>query len=168
MYDRLKDIFNNVNDWLKFAEAKHGALVALNSGVIYGMLSLYNQFSFIPHYVILISICFLGTSIFLSFISLFPRHEKKDLNKKKPMGANLFFSKDLCLYDAEDLKEELNKRSNTAHVFSGLEEDLIHQIILNSYISTRKYRLFKAAIIVTLCGFAVPVIFMFEHLMKWC
>ena len=168
MYDRLKDIFHNVNDWLKFAEAKHGALVALNSGVIYGILSVYRQFPFIPSCVIFISVCLLGTSIFLSFLSLFPRSEKKDLKKKKPAGANLFFSKDLCLYSAEDLKEELNKRSNTAHVFTGLEDDLIHQIILNSYISTRKYKLFKIAIITTFCAFVGPLLFAFAHLLRWC
>ena len=166
MYDRLKDIFNNVNDWLKFAEAKHGALVALNSGVIYGMLSVYKQFSFIPPWAIFISVCILATSIFLSFLSLFPRSEKKGLDKKKPMNANLFFGKDLCLFDAEDLKEELNKRSNTAHVFNGLEEDLIHQIILNSYISTRKYKLFRAAIITTFSAFVIPISFAVLHLIN--
>ena len=168
MYDRLRDIFNNVNDWLKFAEAKHGALVALNSGVIFGIISVFKQLPFIPFYVIFICVTFLGTSILLSFLSLFPRHEKKGIDKKKPTNANLFSSRDLSMYDAEDLKEELNKRSNTAHVFTGLEEDLIHQIILNAYISTRKYKLFKIAIYVTLSAFIAPLIFVIEHFFHLC
>ena len=36
----MRDIFANVNDWLRFAETKNGALVAFNSAVAFGVLRL--------------------------------------------------------------------------------------------------------------------------------
>ncbi|MCP4218773.1 MAG: hypothetical protein GY765_29345, partial [bacterium] len=43
MEERLKSIFANVNDWLKFAEAKNAALVAFNSAIIFAVLSVFDQ-----------------------------------------------------------------------------------------------------------------------------
>ena len=39
MTDKLKEIFENVNNWLSFAEAKNAALVALESTIIIGFIT---------------------------------------------------------------------------------------------------------------------------------
>ena len=159
MYEKLKDIFQNVNDWLKFAEAKHGALMVLNSGVIFGVLSVRKDYAMVPSYVILLTLGCLGLSILFSFISLFPRTRKKPGNKPKPKSSNLFFNGHLALYDVEDLKNDLNTKLNTVHTFNGMEENLIEQIIIASSIASQKYVLFKRALIATVCAFIVPLIF---------
>ena len=56
----LKYIFANINDLLKFAEAKHGGLIVLNAGLVFGILSSYTNiqnFIFKPSILIGI-ICF--------------------------------------------------------------------------------------------------------------
>jgi len=159
MYDKLKDIFQNVNDWLKFAEAKHGALMVLNSGVIFGVLSVRKDYLMVPNYIIMLTLACLSLSLLCSCISMFPRHRKQIGNKPKPKNTNLFFNGHLALYDVADLKEELNKRNNSTHTFTELEENLIQQTIIAASIATRKYILFKRALIATVCAFIVPVIF---------
>ena len=36
-FENLKSIFNNINDWLKFAEAKNFGLLTLNGALIFGI-----------------------------------------------------------------------------------------------------------------------------------
>ena len=40
---KLNQIFVNVNEWLKFAEAKNGVLFAFNGAAVIGVLSLYKD-----------------------------------------------------------------------------------------------------------------------------
>ena len=35
----LKEIFQNINNWLTFAEVKHGALIALDTTFILGIIT---------------------------------------------------------------------------------------------------------------------------------
>ena len=160
MYEKLKDIFHNVNDWLKFAEAKHGGLIALNSGVFFGALTIYKDFrETIPVYVILFTFLFIVASIVTSFVSMFPRRERKGRKGKLPKKANFFFSGDLAFFSKEELKGELLKHTGSDHTFDGLEDDLIRQIIANAAVATRKYNLFKIALVLLICGLAIPMLF---------
>ena len=43
--DLLESTLKQVVDWLKFAEAKNGALVAVGCATIFGVLRLYSSFS---------------------------------------------------------------------------------------------------------------------------
>lgn len=160
MYDRLKDIFDNVNEWLKFAEAKHAGLIVLNSGVVFGILSVYKDYQpTIPTWIVLTTFLFIGISLIYSFASLFPRTDRKIENGKKPKKTNLYFAGDLSQFNKDGLKKELIKQFGQQHEFDGLEDDLVQQVIVNSFIATRKYRLFKGALIFTIIGLSVPAIF---------
>lgn len=159
MYEKLKDIFTNVNDWLKFAEAKHGALMVLNSGVVFGVLSVRKDYPQVPPLVFMLVLGCLGLSLLFSFVSLFPRSRKTSINKPKPKNTNLFFNGHLALYDLEDLKHELNNRLGTSHAFNALEEDLASQVIIASAIAAKKYRLFIYALIATASAFIIPAMY---------
>ena len=39
MTDRLKYIFENVNNWLTFAEAKNAGLIALDAAIMMGLIT---------------------------------------------------------------------------------------------------------------------------------
>lgn len=153
MYDKLKDIFTNVNEWLKFAEAKHAGLIVLNSGIIFGILSLPVN---LPVFVLLFSILLVVASLYTSFASMFPLHLKAIEDKKDFDQINVYFSGDLARLGKDDLKTILLKQTKSHHVFDGMEEDLIQQIIANSRVAARKYFLFKVALILLMTGL-VPV-----------
>ncbi len=85
MHDRLKDIFHNVNDWLKFAEAKHAGLIVLNSGLVVETFNTAYSSSLLTGRLItssaLFTLIFVGLSSFFSFLSLFPVAMRKIENK---------------------------------------------------------------------------------------
>ena len=142
MKDELKSIFLNVNEWLKFAEAKNAGLLVLNSGVIFGILTIYKDYQHsLPKTIILLALIFFGLSMLLSIISLFPRTHNILPKQKKFKNPNLYFAGHLCKLDINDFKTELFK-IHTTHIFDKFEEDLLNQIIVNATITTRKYHFF--------------------------
>lgn len=149
VYDKLKDIFINVNEWLKFAEAKHAGLIVLNSGIIFGILTLQSG---LPGIVLVFAILFVGASLYTSFASLFPLTLKSIEDKKDFDQINVYFSGDLARLGKDDLKQIIQKQMKITHAFDGMEEDLIQQIIANARVAARKYFLFKVALILLMTG----------------
>ncbi len=158
MKEDIKDIFQNINEWLKFAEAKHAGLIVLNSGIIFGILSVYKDYkTIIDWHIILLIIIFIGISIILSLISLFPITNNDTKNKNKNVPINLYFFGSLSKLNETDFKNELLK-TNANYKFDKFEKDIINQIIINSRIATRKYKLFIFAIWATTIGFILPIV----------
>lgn len=157
MKEEIKSIFQNVNEWLKFAEAKHAGLLVLNSGVIFGIFTIYKDYqSSLPKMIILLALIFFGLSMLLSIVSLFPRTHNILPKQKKFKNPNLYFAGHLCKLDVGDFKTELLEIYPT-HVFDRFEDDLLNQIIVNATITTRKYHFFKLATISTTVGFIIPL-----------
>jgi hypothetical protein len=158
MKEDLKDIFQNVNEWLKFAEAKHAGLIVLNSGLVFGILTVYSAFAQHLHWsLIILSLLFLGTSIFLTLISLYPRTYKNIISTKKIKNPNLYFNGSIAQLNIEDFKTEICK-THPEHNFTALEDNLICQIIINSKIASTKYLLFRYAVICTTIGVSLPIL----------
>lgn len=153
MYDKLKDIFTNVNEWLKFAEAKHAGLIVLNSGTVFGLLTIQSG---MPGWVLMLAVFFVGASLYTSFASMFPLTLKGIEDKKDFDQINVYFSGDLARLGKDDLKQIMLKQMKIQHTFDGMEEDLIQQIIANARVAARKYFLFKVALILLMTGL-VPV-----------
>jgi hypothetical protein len=154
----IRLIFGNVNDWLKFAEAKHAGLIALNCGILFGILNIYKDYhTYISKTELITSILLFIISILISTISLFPRKHKISRKCTNISDPNLYYAGHLSKLNVDSLKMELLQR-NRSHVFNKFEEDILFQIIINSKIGTRKYNLFKFAIVFTSLGFIIPLI----------
>jgi hypothetical protein len=154
----LKYIFANINDWLKFAEAKHGGLIILNAGFVVGIVSSYSNiqhFVFKPTFLIGI-ICF-GISVFFSIISQFPVTQNIFYNKKEIQNPNLYFFGHLSHLDKNTFIDEF-KKADTDFTPSKFDKDLINQILVNSRISQAKYGFFKFASYFTAFGSGLIVL----------
>lgn len=92
--DNLKEVYNAIRESLKFIEAKHAGLVAINSGAIFGVVSIYKETGALFHWTQLpIVICF-ALSLLCSLLAFHPRPKNK--NKKKPVArgaTNLFYTR---------------------------------------------------------------------------
>jgi hypothetical protein len=166
MKETLKTIFDNVNEWLKFAEAKHAGLIILNITIIFGIATIHKDYKeIIPLILILVPILFLFISIILTLISFFPKTKNKLTNSKKVNSINLYYFGSLKNCTEVDFKHELTK-VNAAYNFDKFDNDLINQILVNSNIACSKYTLFKSAIISTIIGLAVPFSFLLYSLVK--
>lgn len=147
-YETLESIFNNVNEWLKFAEAKNAILIALTGASLtaaigylcgdnpatsfYVKLYLFNFLIF----------SFLGIS--LSLISFLPQTKLSWLWRegRKKDNPNYFFFGDLACFTPGDLIDFLYKDNNSTSL-STLRKNLASQIITNSKICRRKFHFFK-------------------------
>jgi hypothetical protein len=179
MEDTLKDILLNVNEWLKFAEAKNAALIALNLGSIFGATTTITQSQHeIPQLILYYLYSFIllnGLGLFISLFSFWPQFHEETLGKKiedivfpkklrvKPslLYYGLIRDYDPDMYLAklcEFCKKEVDKCSS-------LELDYANQIVISSKITFRKYIYFKAALICTISAMLTPVILILSALL---
>lgn len=151
----LKYIFTNVNEWLKFAEAKHGGLIVFNAGIVVGILSSYSAIqSFIFKPTVLIGVICFGVSVFISILSQFPVTQNIFFNKKELQNPNLYFFGHLCHLDKNSFVTEYTAIDDK---FSPTKFDtnLINQILVNARITQSKFTLFKFASYITAFGFGI-------------
>ncbi len=163
MRDTLKDIFDNVNSWLKFAEAKNGAIIALNATFIFGILKL-NIISTseknILDYYLFIAIFMLLVSIIVALLSFIPRLSDTYIKFKEPMdNDNLLYFGDIAKYTDIKYKEKIQIfiQLNGSEGSDKLNEYYIKQIIINSKITFIKFKQFEIAIWFTLSAILTPI-----------
>jgi len=171
--EQLYKIFTNVNDWLKFAEAKNFGLLTLNAAIVFG----FSQTTFDNNSVIKIA----GNYIFspfmlLSFlpclISLFPivakierkTEDKKDSKTKRFINyvsrcidkensfENIHFYGYLKDISEVEFESKLKTKTGFSEDFTIYETELSTQILYNSRITWLKYQLFKIGAFFFLLG----------------
>ena len=151
----LKYIFGNINEWLKFAEAKHAGLIVLNAAIVVGILSSYTN---IAHFLLKPAICAgvisFGISVFMSLLSQFPVTQNIFYNLKMINNPNLYFFGHLCHFDKDSFINHL-KSADSNFAPNKLDEDLINQILVNARIAQAKYGFFKLAVYCTVFGIGI-------------
>jgi hypothetical protein len=166
---KLLAIFQNVNEWLKFAEAKNGVLLAFSGAAITATITLLATAQNIPNSLnfglllttILLCICALICS--LSFLPktnlddllwLRDRRNKKS-NSQNPIEDNFWYFGHLQKYKPDELLEVLNKpyfnsKLDIAKLADKKEykeyKDIAAQITINAEIAFLKFEVFKYAI----------------------
>ncbi len=156
--ERLQKIFQNVNEWLKFAEAKNFGLLTLNAALVLGL----NQIDFMDGSIIAKSAyCILmpmaGLSFIMCIIPLFPiisKIEKGSYAKgwvnafcnwidKEVKFENIHFYGYLKDIDESEFEAKYLNKVGLSGQFSQFEKELATQILYNSRITWLKYQFFK-------------------------
>lgn len=166
---KLLAIFQNVNEWLKFAEAKNGVLLAFSGAAITATITLLATAQNIPNSLnfglllttILLCICALICS--LSFLPktnlddllwLRDRRNKKS-NSQNPIEDNFWYFGHLQKYKPDELLAVLNQpyfnsKLDIAKLADKKEykeyKDIAAQITINAEIAFLKFEVFKYAI----------------------
>jgi hypothetical protein len=175
---KLLAIFQNVNEWLKFAEAKNGVLLAFSGAAITATITLLVTAQNIPNSLnlglllttILLCICSLICS--LSFLPktnledllwLRDRRNKKP-NSQDPIKDNFWYFGHLQKYKPDELLAALNEpyfNSNLdiAKLADKKEykeyKDIAAQITINAEIAFLKFEVFTYAIKVFIASILV-------------
>ena len=177
--EQLYKIFNNVNDWLKFAEAKNFGLLTLNAAIVFGL----TQITFGDDCVVkTVAFCVFVPFSILSFIpcliSLFPIVTKiESKNKKGEIRNSMKFvnylsnkiDKDKSFENIhfygylKDLKEdkfeeEFLKKTGSKDEFTTYETELVTQILYNSRITSLKYKFFKIGAFLFFIGIVASIL----------
>ena len=163
--ERLTFIFENTNNWLKFAEAKNGALIILNSGLIFGLFGILpNTVLDCPPLILLYSssfVLFCSFSLILNLFSFIPSINTNDINPSKinkNLITNVIFWGDLSKINSEELFKRLIDPKNVSIVVDQYQKDLSSQIIVNSAITHKKYFLFEYSVWLTIFGIVTPIL----------
>ncbi|WP_415906262.1 Pycsar system effector family protein [Neptuniibacter sp. QD72_48] len=154
----MKDIFSNVNDQLKFAEAKNAALIAYNGLITFGVIRLLNPsnnpIEGFQAFCLLLFLALCTFSLSRALLSFFPKLSNLLPAPKQSSSNNIIFFGDLKdmtahrflnLYFEDQIKNEDRKAEWTR-----IEADLANQIIINSGIAFRKFTAFQTASLVSL------------------
>lgn len=161
MKEDLKYIFANTNDWLKFAEAKHGALITFNIATIFGVFQLVDKLkSTEDGYKIAFAmvIVIIIIAVMVSLYAFFPVTSIKtdclsqsDFDSKKTSLNILYYGHIHNLKDSQ-LIELYDITTNNTTIPSGLEQKIAHQIVNNACITNQKFLFFKWAGYITWLG----------------
>jgi hypothetical protein len=160
--EKLYVIFQNVNDWLKFAEAKNAVLVAFAGTGMTATLTLLATVQNMPNslrFGLLVATALLCACSFICTLSFLPKTNLEKLlwlknnsfQAMKPQADdNLYYFGHLRKYDTITLLDSLNQYylNNSSPLnssYSKEAQDLAAQIVINSSIAFRKYQLFTCA-----------------------
>ncbi len=171
--EQLQKIFTNVNDWLKFAEAKNFGLLTLNAAIVFG----FSQTNFAENSVIekagyYVFSPFTTLSFLSCLISLFPivsridkgSYTKSWINKfcnwidEEKEFENIHFYGYLKGIDESEFETKFLGKINSSDALSQYEKELATQILYNSRITWLKYQLFKIGAFLFLVGSVLFVI----------
>ncbi|MEP1445571.1 MAG: Pycsar system effector family protein [Paraglaciecola sp.] len=162
MDEKLNDIFSNINDWLKYAEAKSATLIAGNGALIWGIVRLSKTFEmnilFSFYLVMSASLCV--ASLVICLISVIPSLSMPW--EAKPNGTkgsdNLLYFSDIAKYTPQAYLKALEVKLELKNSqYTGYQKDLSNQIIINSVIAKEKYRNFQIAVWLTLSAILSPI-----------
>lgn len=163
MEDRLKYILSLVNNWLKFAESKNAALLAADTTLALGLLKMLQSNVLSNQFLILyisFSILILILSAIICLISFLPQLIIPWLaTTHRPSETdNLLFYGDIAKYDPQRylllLHNQVTKDTPEIDLY---EEDIAEQIIVNSRIALRKFRLFNMALWLNVVAGLTPI-----------
>lgn len=166
MKNQLEYIFSNVNDWLKFAEAKSATLLAANGVVLFGILRLVKdqELNLCSTLGLATGCIFLSISLVLCLTSFVPSLSMPWIHKRnnKTENDNLLFFGHIENYTPLSYLKAL--RSSCGNEGDNDNEYLVmlaQQIITNSVITSYKYSVFKRSIWLTLIG-VIAVVLSFQ------
>ncbi|MCQ9207992.1 MAG: DUF5706 domain-containing protein [Omnitrophica bacterium] len=164
MDDKLKYIFSNINDWLKFAEAKNAALLVFDTAILVGLVSIVSTNNGLHQYVqyyLYFCMFFIVSSIILSLLSFIPKLKMPFLYQSQRHFSqdNVLFFGHIAKYGIKEYLELLYSQNNAKYDKKDLfQENLAGQIIINSRIALLKYKLFEIGVWLTIIGITSPII----------
>lgn len=163
--EHLKYVWEQVDKWLSFAEAKNAGLIAFNIALISIIVEKIINSDAIKNGIIcdkaicLVAMILLVASMLLNLYSFLPdltsSLKKKQNSSIKELNL-LFFSDIAQLNSKSDFLEMTDRKyfnkDDIDNKFSELEEDLASEILINSKITNRKYKLFRKSVWLDVLG----------------
>lgn len=175
----LEKIFDNVNNWLKYAETKNAMLLAFNGVSLFGILKLaasnHGIMSIEPINSLLTYVApiFIGVSILLLLLSFVPQtnmlkvlsklnSEEKPKEEVVEKKYNLLYFEHLKILNASELVKMLGIENPNQ-----IQINYAEQIITNSGIASEKFQVFKVAIWFTILGLTGVLIGILVLIYNW-
>jgi len=173
LLEHLFGVFQTVNDWLRFAEAKNGAILALSGSALGILLGIMSNVPF-PSKALLgyVAACamLLSGSVAAALASFVPRTRLPVRNRRSHAAApNLLFYGDLASMSPGEFLAETRRALGMSATDAALpmDEHVAAQIIANSRVTLWKFQL--ALVATHLAGAAVlsPLFLLIHAYREW-
>ncbi|MEW5926958.1 MAG: Pycsar system effector family protein [Gemmatimonadota bacterium] len=155
----------NVNEWLKFAEAKLAALVAANGAAVFGALQILTnseKFNSVARLYLQSFLCCSSIAIVVGIVAILPKTSLPWVRSTKPIQStdNLLFFGHIAKYNPEEYLDSLYAATGDSErqEWSRTARNYAQQIIINSHIASTKYALFRWSAWFTLAAVLTPII----------
>lgn len=145
----LYRIFSNVNDWLKFAETKNASLIVFNTAAAIGILQ-GTKCCDMPALLKGLMLVFFSISTCIALYTFLPILQKTTSREKMSQtdfdnqkeNLNSYYFGDISQLTVDQFGKLLISKDPTITV-TGIDRDIMSQIITNSEIAVAKYNLFN-------------------------
>lgn len=166
---KLKEILDDVNKWLAFAETKNGAMIALNGALLAGLVNVMLNKDFNGYFGICVKIPLYISSlcavlaITFSLISFLPQLSVFKENEPCSEGdCILNFYGDIAKYKSanqyiRDIYKQYYDFDTEENQLSKMELDYGKELIINSCITVKKYRWFRLSLQFTISAIVTPI-----------
>lgn len=179
MEESLEGVLNRVIDWLKYEEAKNGALVALDgvgAGLIVQWLTNITSSKGVPSALLGASLAALVISLIIALFSFYPLLDnekahsyavewRKKRTKKRP---NPLFFADIAGTDPKDYLDTYFQAAGTSASDKRIELDYAEEIVTNAEIAVMKLKFFKKAFVFSFIGFIAMCLTAIARLVELC
>lgn len=166
--DLLDKALSKTNDWLKFSEAKNGAIIAVVCTVMFGVSRIVGDLDEVSRYLLVylaVFFSFSSLSLVIALSSFIPRLKQPFwlVSEEKSNCDNPFYFVDVCKYDAYSYLNLLGiAHSND----NNIAEKMADQIVVNSRIATIKFSLFTSSAWLFLSALLTPLGAIFIWLLR--
>ncbi len=171
--EKLRNMFANINEWLKFAEAKNFGLFSITGAVYLGITQVDFEESIPLKWGFVILSLTAGATLIASLLSLFPFLTKVDgafakgwisklsnwIDHEHPF-ENIHFYGHLKNLQEPEFEKEFTTKIGQELTFNQYEKELVTQILYNAKITWLKFQLFKIGGFFFLCGFIPSIVFL--------
>ncbi|MCD7971062.1 MAG: DUF5706 domain-containing protein [Candidatus Azobacteroides sp.] len=155
--EHLYRIFDNINDWLKFAEAKILGLIAFDVALLVGYTQIHTE-NLVIKYASGILAIFLVLSLLLCIISVIPIVNKVAVKLKKCNFSNILFFGYIKDLNEKEFEKEFLLKLEDQEPLNKYEKDLVCQILYNSKITSLKCQFFDLASYILITGIIISII----------
>ncbi len=159
MEDKLKDIFENVNNWLKFAEAKNALIIVLNGTLIFRISGFYSHIqNNVIYFLYFMSILMLLISIVIAIISFIPRLKTPYIKMQNPLpNDNLLYFGHIAKYTPDQYYLKISKILSKDDKYKEFNMHYSNQIVVNSRITFIKFKQFEISVFFLISAFLTPL-----------
>lgn len=164
MKETLKEILDRFQHLSDYAETKLGILIAFNSALIFGLLSIFKDQSVGAKYVIAAFIILNGISLFFAFSGVFAKRKNTHSSSEKLENKNFYYFKYVAQLNEFTFLEQIKKDYSLTSQNENMEKDLSNQIVVLAKNADRKFKFFNIAIGFTIASLITPLGLLIFHI----
>lgn len=164
MKETLKEILDRFQHLSDYAETKLGVLIAFNSALIFGLLSIYKDQSVSAKYVIIAVVIMNGISLFLAFSGVFAKRKNTHSSSDKLESKNYYYFKYVAQLNESTFLEQIKADYSLTSQNENVEKHLSNQIVVLARNADRKFRFFNIAIGFTIASLITPLGLLIFHI----